>query len=108
MTKLIDVQFPVLDHAESRANIAIVTESAKEFTIVAEKTMSQMFLILINHGDRTTLTVKDTSVIIEVPHGVSAIRLQDLPVNYDGLNFKLADNSEVEYFVVGHYIREVK
>lgn len=104
MTKLIDVQFPVLDHAESRANIAIVTESAKEFTIVAEKTMSQMFLILINHGDRTTLTAKDTSMIIEVPRGVSAIRLEDLLL--DKLSFKLADDSEVEYFVIGKYTGE--
>lgn len=105
MTKLIDVQFPVLDHAESRANIAIVTESAKEFTIVAEKTMSQMFLILINHGDRTTLTAKDTSMIIEIPHGVSAIRLEDLQ---NKLTFKLADDSEVEYFVIGKYTGEGK
>lgn len=105
MSKSIDVQFPVLDHTESKANIAIVTESAKDFTIVADDKMAQMFLILINHGDRTTLTPKDTSVIIEIPHGVSAIRLEDLQ---NKLTFKLADDSEVEYFVIGKYTGEGK
>lgn len=90
--KRIDVQYPVLDHTESIANISIVrtTVDAEGITIkdAFSNKNNSLFILINNKGDKTgLLTVKagDTypnsmlgDIIIEIAEGVSAVQLQDL------------------------------
>ena len=90
--KMIDVQYPVLDHTESIANISIVrtTVDAKGITIkdAFSNKNNSLFILINNKGDKTELlTVKSGDaypnsmlgdIVIELPAGISAIQLQDL------------------------------
>ena len=90
--KRIDVQYPILDHTESIANISIVrtTVDAEGITIkdAFSNKNNSLFILIDNKGDKTgLLTAKagDTypnsllgDIVIELPQGISAIQLQDL------------------------------
>lgn len=90
--KRIDVQYPVLDHTESIANISIVrtTVDAEGITIkdAFSNKNNSLFILINNKGDKTgLLTVKAGDaypnsmlgdIIIEIAEGVSAVQLQDL------------------------------
>ena len=90
--KRIDVQYPVLDHTESIANISIVrtTVDAEGITIkdAFSNKNNSLFILINNKGDKTgLLTVKAGDaypnsmlgdIVIELPAGISAIQLQDL------------------------------
>lgn len=90
--KRIDVQYPVLDHTESIANISIVrtTVDAEGITIkdAFSNKNNSLFILINNKGDKTELlTVKAGDaypnsmlgdIIIEIAKGVSAVQLQDL------------------------------
>ena len=90
--KMIDVQYPVLDHTESIANISIVrtTVDAEGITIkdAFSNKNNSLFILINNKGDKTgLLTVKAGDaypnsmlgdIIIEIAKGVSAVQLQDL------------------------------
>ena len=98
---IINVQYPVLDHTESVANIGI-TEStvtqANGVTIVDafSNKNNSLFIIIKNSSTESLLTVKAGDaypnsmlgdIVIELPAGVSAIQLQDLS------RFEKADGS---------------
>ena len=89
----IDVQYPVLEHSESVANIAITKQSvtvANGITIkdAFSNKNNSLFIVIDNTSNATSLlTVKagDTypnsmlgDIVIELAKGVSAIQLQDL------------------------------
>jgi len=89
----INVQYPVLDHSESVANIAITKTSvvvANGITITDafSNKNNSLFLIIENNGDTSSsITAKAGStypnsmlgdITIEIPAGVSAIQVQDL------------------------------
>ena len=90
--KMIDVQYPVLDHTESIANISIVKTTVEADGITIKDAFSNknnsLFILINNKGDKTgLLTVKAGDaypnsllgdIIIEIAKGVSAIHLQDL------------------------------
>ena len=98
---IIDVQYPVLDHTESVANIAI---TATEVTVANGITIKEafsnknnsLFIVIDNTSAPSLLTVKSGDaypnsmlgdIVIELPAGVSAIQLQDLS------RFQKADES---------------
>ncbi len=98
----IDVQYPVLDHTESVANIGITKKTvtvANGITIkdAFSNKNNSLFIIIDNTGNAASaLTVKagdayPNSMLgdlsIELPKGVSAIQLQDLS------RFQKADES---------------
>ena len=99
---IIDVQYPVLDHTESVANIAITKKTvtaANGITIrdAFSNKNSSLFIIIDNAGNTASLlTVKAGDaypnsmlgdIAIELAKGVSAIQLQDLS------RFQKADKS---------------
>ena len=90
---VIDVQYPVLDHTESVANIAITKKSvtvANGITIrdAFSNKNNSLFIVIDNTGGASSsLTVKAGNaypnsmlgnIVIELAQGVSAIQLQDL------------------------------
>ncbi len=90
---IIDVQYPVLDHTESVANIAIDTQTvtvANGITIreAFSNKNNSLFVVIDNTANASSLlTVKAGDaypnsmlgdIVIELPSGVSAIQLQDL------------------------------
>lgn len=90
---IIDVQYPVLDHTESVANIAITKQSvtvANGITIkdAFSNKNNSLFIVIDNTGGASSaLTVKAGDaypnsmlgdIVIELTQGVSAIQLQDL------------------------------
>lgn len=90
--EIIEVQYPVLDHTESIANISIVRTTVDAEGITIKDAFSHknnsLFILIDNKGDKTgLLTVKAGDVypnamlgdiVIELAKGVSAIQLQDL------------------------------
>ena len=89
----IDVQYPVLDHSESVANIAITQQAvtvANGITIkeAFSNKNNSLFIVIDNTANASSLlTVKAGDaypnsmlgdIVIELPKGVSAIQLQDL------------------------------
>jgi len=89
----IQVQYPVLDHSESIANIGITKKSvtvANGITIqdAFSNKNNSMFIVIDNtSGASSALTVKAGNsypnsmlgnITIELPTGVSAIQVQDL------------------------------
>jgi len=90
---IIDVQYPVLDHTESVANIAITKKSvtvANGITIrdAFSNKNNSLFIVIDNTGgSASSLTVKAGNaypnsmlgnIVIELAQGISAIQLQDL------------------------------
>ncbi len=90
---IIDVQYPVLDHTESVANISITEKTvtqANGITIrdaFSNKNNSLFIVIKTTTSGGSLLTVKAGDaypnsmlgdIVIELPEGVSAIQLQDL------------------------------
>lgn len=88
----ISVQYPVLDHTESVANIGITKQ---EVTVANGVTIEEafsnknnsLFIIIDNDGTSSLLTVKAGDaypnsmlgdIVIEIPAGTSAIQMQDL------------------------------
>lgn len=117
-----DIQYPVLNHEESIANIALNVVSIKNdnatisITNVLDVFRNYMFLVVENEGNNvSTLTVKageafpnsaKGDIIIELVKGFSAINLADLPrfVRADGsvvIEFK--DDFVGKVFVIGKY-----
>ena len=97
---IINVQYPVLDHSESIANICIekVTVDSNGITIADafSNKNNSMFIIIENEGVDSLLTIKAGEaypnsmlgdLVIELKSGVSAIQLQDLS------RFEKADGS---------------
>ena len=89
----IDVQYPVLDHSESVANIAITQQTvtvANGITIkeAFSNKNNSLFIVIDNTANASSLlTVKAGDaypnsmlgdIVIELPKGVSGIQLQDL------------------------------
>ncbi|MBQ7127172.1 hypothetical protein IJO12_08805 [bacterium] len=90
---LISVQYPLLDHTESVANIGITKQAvnAQNGVTIADAFSNKnnsLFLVLENDSDTTSsITAKAGNaypnsmlgdIIIEIPTGTSAIQLQDL------------------------------
>ena len=90
---IIDVQYPVLDHSESIANIAITKQAvtvANGITIkdAFSNKNNSLFIVIDNTANASSLlTVKAGEaypnsmlgdIVIELPKGVSAIQLEDL------------------------------
>lgn len=90
---LISVQYPLLDHTESIANIGLTKQSVNvQNGITIEDAFSNknnsLFLIIENSSEtESTITAKAGDaypnsmlgdIIIEIPVGTSAIQLQDL------------------------------
>ena len=117
-----DIQYPVLNHEESIANIALNVVSIKNdnatisITNVLDVCRNYMFLIVENKGDNvSTLIVKAGDaypnsmlgdIVIELAKGFSAINLADLPrfVRADGsvvVEFK--DDFVGKVFAIGKY-----
>ena len=93
MRKIIEVQYPVLDHTESVANIAIKTTEIKTNEGITIKDAfctkhNSLFIVIDNTANASSLlTVKAGDaypnsmlgdIVIEIPQGISAIQLQDL------------------------------
>ena len=97
----INVQYPVLDHTESVANIKITKTSVTQANgITINEAFSNknnsLFIVIDNTSTSSLLTVKAGDaypnsmlgdIVIEIPAGVSAIQLQDLS------RFQKADES---------------
>ena len=90
---IIEVQYPVLDHTESIANIKITKKTVTQANgITISEAFSNknnsMFIVIDNTANASSvLTVKAGDaypnsmlgdIAIELPQGVSAIQLQDL------------------------------
>lgn len=99
---IIKVQYPVLDHTESIANIGITAQTVTQANgITIEEAFSNknnsLFVVIDNTADSSSaLTVKAGDaypnsmlgdIVIELPAGISAIQLQDLS------RFEKADGS---------------
>lgn len=93
MRDIIGVQYPVLDHTESVANIAINTLQVKSENGVTIKDAfsnknNSLFIVINNTGDSIgLLTVKAGDaypnsmlgdIVIEIAKGISVIFIQDL------------------------------
>jgi len=97
----INVQYPVLDHTESVANIAITKKTVTQANGITindafSNKNNSLFIIIDNTSTTSLLTVKAGEaypnsmlgdMVIELPAGVSAIQLQDLS------RFQKADES---------------
>ena len=98
----INVQYPVLDHTESIANIEItksVVTPANGITIkdAFSNKNNSLFIVIdttVNGGSLLTVKAGDAypnsmlgDIVIELPKGISAIQLQDLS------RFEKADGS---------------
>lgn len=118
--KMIDVQYPVLDHTESIANISIVrtTVDAEGITIkdAFSNKNNSLFILINNKGDKTgLLTVKAGDaypnsmlgdIIIEIAKGVSAIQLQDLSrfqKSDESIDLDFSEGFEGEIFAVAKW-----
>lgn len=118
--KMIDVQYPVLDHTESIANISIVrtTVDAEGITIkdAFNNKNNSLFILINNKGDKTELlTVKAGDaypnsmlgdIIIEIAKGVSAIQLQDLSrfqKSDESIDLDFSEGFEGEIFAVAKW-----
>lgn len=90
---IIEVQYPVLDHTESVANISIAKKTvvpANGITIseAFSNKNNSLFIVIDNADDaKSSMTVKAGDaypnsmlgdITIELPIGISAIQLQDL------------------------------
>ena len=89
---IIDVQYPVLDHTESVANIMIEKQAVNQANgITIREAFSNknnsLFIIIETTSSDSLLTVKAGDaypnamlgdLVIELPKGISAIQLQDL------------------------------
>ena len=90
--KFVDVQYPMLEHTESVANICIKKtilnpgEKVKIQDAFSNKNNS-LFIVISNVGDMNLLTVKAGDaypnsmlgdIVIEIANGTSAIQIQDL------------------------------
>lgn len=99
---IIDVQYPVLDHTESVANICIqktpiIGKSAITITEAFSNKNNSLFIVIDNETtENSLLTVRAGdaypnsmlgNITIELPVGTSAIQLQDL------FRFEKADGS---------------
>ena len=97
---IINVQYPVLDHTESVANIGIIKETvtvANGITVKdAFSNKNNSLFIVLETDAASTLTVKAGNaypnsmlgdIVIELPKGTSAIQLEDLS------RFQKADES---------------
>lgn len=99
---IIKVQYPVLDHTESIANIGITAQTVTQANgITIEEAFSNknnsLFIVIDNTAESASaLTVKAGDaypnsmlgdIVIELPVGISAIQLQDLS------RFEKADGS---------------
>ena len=98
---IINVQYPVLEHTESIANICIEKSDVSPengVTIVDafSNKNNSLFIVIENEASDSLLTVKAGDaypnsmlgdIVIELPAGVSAIQLQDLS------RFEKADGS---------------
>ena len=98
---IINVQYPILDHTESVANISIekmTVNQANGITIADafSNKNNSLFIVIENNASSSLLTVKSGDaypnsmlgdIVIELPVGVSAIQLQDLS------RFEKADGS---------------
>lgn len=90
--QIIQVQYPILDHTESVANICIkktVVDTKKGVTIEEAfcNKNNSLFIVINNISADSLLTVKAGDaypnsmlgdIVIELPAGTSAIQLQDL------------------------------
>ena len=89
----IDVQYPVLDHSESVANIAITKKNVTEANGITindafSNKNNSLFIVIDNTSNASSLlTVKSGDcypnsmlgdIVIELAKGVSAIQIQDL------------------------------
>ena len=118
--KMIDVQYPVLDHTESIANISIVrtTVDAEGITIkdAFNNKNNSLFILINNKGDKTgLLTVKAGDaypnsmlgdIIIEIAKGVSAIQLQDLSrfeKSDESIDLDFSEGFEGEIFAIAKW-----
>lgn len=118
--KTIDVQYPVLDHTESIANISIVrtTVDAEGITIkdAFSNKNNSLFILINNKGDKTgLLTVKAGDaypnsmlgdIIIEIAKGVSAIQLQDLSrfqKSDESIDLDFSEGFEGEIFAIAKW-----
>ena len=98
---IIDVQYPVLDHTESVANIEITKKAVTQANGITVRDAfsnknNSLFLIIETTSADSLLTVKAGDaypnsmlgdIVIEIPQGVSAIQMQDLS------RFEKADGS---------------
>lgn len=98
---IISVQYPVLDHTESIANIGITESTVTQANGVTIKDAfsnknNSLFIIIDNTGTSSLLTVNAGdaypnsmlgNIVIQLPAGISAIQLQDLS------RFEKADGS---------------
>ena len=98
----INVQYPVLDHTESVANIAITATAVTQANGITIKDAfsnknNSLFIVIdttVNGGSLLTVKAGDAypnsmlgDLVIELPKGISAIQLQDLS------RFQKADES---------------
>jgi len=98
----INVQYPVLDHTESVANIAITTKAVTQANGIKivdafSNKNNSLFIVIdttVNGGSLLTVKAGDAypnsmlgDLVIELPKGISAIQLQDLS------RFQKADES---------------
>ena len=98
---IINVQYPVLEHTESVANICIektdvVVENGITIAEAFSNKNNSLFIVIENTGADSLLTVKAGDaypnsmlgdIVIELAQGTSAIQLQDLS------RFEKADGS---------------
>ena len=118
--KMIDVQYPVLDHTESIANISIVRTTVDVEGITIKDAFSNknnsLFILINNKGDKTgLLTVKAGDaypnsmlgdIIIEIAKGVSAIQLQDLSrfqKSDESIDLDFSEGFEGEIFAIAKW-----
>ena len=118
--KIIDVQYPVLDHTESIANISIVMSKVEADGITIKDAFSNknnsLFILINNKGDKTgLLTVKAGDaypnsmlgdIIIEIAKGVSAIQLQDLSrfqKSDESIDLDFSEGFEGEIFAIAKW-----
>lgn len=99
--QIIDVQYPLLDHSQSVANIGIKKELVKsnqgiKIPHAFDNKHNSLFIVIDNISTDSLLTVRAGDaypdsilggIVIELPAGTSAIRLQDLS------RFEKADGS---------------
>lgn len=92
MRKIIEVQYPTLDHTESIANIKIEEQNISAEGITIQHAFwnkhNSLFIVIKNNGNKTELlTVRAGNaypnsmlgdIVIELCPGISAIRLEDL------------------------------
>ena len=90
---VIEVQYPVLDHSEAVANIAITKKAVTPANGITIKDAfsnknNSLFIVIDNTANASSLlTVKAGDaypnsmlgdIVIEIPKGISAIQLEDL------------------------------